>query len=266
MIETTDETLRRWLLHRLPRGEAEALEQRLLTDEDFGERVRAAETDLLDDYVRDDLAADERPIAAERFTSTARDRLRVRIARALARIARRSPRELGGARHRRHGAPEIAPGSRRRARVRRIAAIGIVASACALAVAVVGLNQRMTSLAPPRTQVETTITLLADSQRGEHIQSVALPASAGTVRLQAEVDQGDVDGSDPHKRYTLSIDDAGRTVFSAERIGVREAGPYRFVEVVFDAQKLAPGSHRVQVVAEGSAEAAATWTLETRTK
>ncbi|HEV7489254.1 MAG TPA: hypothetical protein VGO25_00515 [Rhodanobacteraceae bacterium] len=266
MIETTDETLRRWLLHRLPTGEAEALEQRLLTDEDFGERVRAAETDLLDDYACGDLAADERPIAAERFAATARDRLRLRIAMALARITRRSPRKLAGSRHHRHAGAATGAGSRRRTRVRRIAAIGLAASACALVVAVIGLNQRMTSLAPPSTQAETTITLLADSQRGANIQRIALPASAATVRLQAEVDQSDVDRRDSRARYTLSIDDAGRTVFSAEHIGVREAGPYRFVEVVFDAQTLAAGTHRVRVIAEGSAEPAATWTLEISTK
>ena len=65
-------------------------------------------------------------------------------------------------------------------------------------------------------------------------------------------------------RYALSIDDAGRTVFNATNIEAREAGPYRFVEVVLDAHKLAAGSHRVRVVAEGAAQPVATWTLETR--
>jgi len=49
MIETTDITLRRWLLHTLPNDEAAMLEQQLLTDEEFGEQLRAAEADLLDD-------------------------------------------------------------------------------------------------------------------------------------------------------------------------------------------------------------------------
>jgi len=81
------------------------------------------------------------------------------------------------------------------------------------------------------------------------------------VRLQAEVD-----GSDPSARYALSIDDDGRIVFSATGIGVRQTGPYRFVEVVLDAHRLAAGSHRVRVVAEGSAQPPSTWTLETRTE
>ena len=93
------------------------------------------------------------------------------------------------------------------------------------------------------------------------MQRIALPSSAATVRLQAEVD-----GSDPNARYALSIDDDGRTVFNVAGIGVRETGPYRFVEVVLDARKLAAGSHRVRVVAEGSTQPASTWTLETRSE
>ncbi len=262
MIETTDQTLRRWLLHTLPADEAEVLEQRLLNDEDFGERLRAAETDLLDDYARGDLAADDNAAAAERFAATARDRMRVRIARALARITRRSPERLDAARHRRRSMSGGADLSRRQARVRRLAAVGLLASACALVIAVIGLNQRITtSFTPPRTDADTTITLLADTQRGANVQRIALPTSAATVRLQAEVD-----GTDPNARYVLSIDDDGRTVFSAAGVAVRETGPYRFVEVVLDARKLAAGSHRVRVVAEGSAQPASTWTLETRSE
>src|SRR5689334_5158023 len=218
MIETTDITLRRWLLHTLPADEAAILEQQLLTDEDFGERLRAAEADLLDDYARGNLAADENAVAAERFAATARDRLRVRIARALARITQRSSERLDVARHRRHGLAERMDRSGRRARVRRIAAVGVLASACALVVAVIGLNQRMTtSLNPPHTDAETTITLLADSQRGTNARRIEVPRSAAMVRLQAEVD-----GSDPNAHYALSIDDDGRTVFSASGIDVRE--------------------------------------------
>jgi len=261
MIETTDITLRRWLLHTLPADEAAILEQQLLTDEDFGERLRAAEADLLDDYARGNLAADENAVAAERFAATARDRLRVRIARALARITQRSSERLDVARHRRHGLAERMDRSGRRARVRRIAAVGVLASACALVVAVIGLNQRMTTLNPPRTDAETTITLLADSQRGANARRIELPRSAAMLRLQAEVD-----GSDPNAHYALSIDDDGRTVFSASGIGVRESGAYRFVEVALDARKLAAGSHRVNVVAEGSAQPASTWILETQSK
>lgn len=260
MIETTDETLRRWLLHTLPADKAEALEQRLLTDEDFGEQLRAAETDLLDDYARGDLAPDENAAAAERFAATARDRMRVRIARAIARMTRRSPERLDAARHRRRSTSKTRDQSQRRARVRRMAAVGVLASACALVIAVIGLNQRFTTpFTSPHTDAETTITLLADNQRGANVQRIALPSSAATVRLQAEVD-----GNDPNARYALSIDDDGRTVFSAAGIGVREAGPYRFVEVVLDAHKLAAGSHRVRVVAEGSTQPGLTWTLETR--
>lgn len=269
MIEPTDQALRRWLLHTLAPVEAEALEQRLLTDEDFGARLRDAETDLLDDYACGDLDVADRAAAAERFSATARDRMRLRVAVALARITRSRGR-LHATLPRRRVASSATPGatlrSGRRTRMRRVAAAGLLASACALVLAVIGLNQRMTtSFAPPKATGEATITLLADSQRGSqrgaNVQRIALPSAAATVRLQVEVD-----ANDPQARYALSIDDAGQTVFSADGIGVHQAGPYRFVEVVLDARKLRAGSHRVRVAAEGSAEAASSWTLETRSE
>src|SRR5690349_6178436 len=97
MTEPTDDTLRDWLLGQLAPDEAEALEQRLIEDEEFATRLRGVENDLLDDLARGALAGDERARAAAYFAATPDDRARLRIARALAAVgaeahAARAPR------------------------------------------------------------------------------------------------------------------------------------------------------------------------------
>jgi hypothetical protein len=235
MTEPTDQTLRRWLLQRLPPGEAEPLEHRLLADAELAERLREAETDLLDDLVRGQLDGADRAAAMRRFTATARDRMRLRIAAVLARVAgkRASPRHAATTQRR--------AGSSRR---RRTPAIAALAAAGALAFAVIGLRQ------PPA----ATVTLMASQQRGAGVTEIAMPRGAATVKLQAEVDAEDV-------RYAVSIE--GAVPFTAHDVAVREAGAYRFVEVTVPAAVLAAGEHRVRVVAErGDREA--TWEIRTR--
>ncbi len=100
MTEPTDDTLRDWLLGTLAPAEAEALEQRLIEDEAFAARLRAVENDVLDDLARGALAGDERVRAAAYFAATPQDRVRLRIARALAAVgaeanAATSPRGRG---------------------------------------------------------------------------------------------------------------------------------------------------------------------------
>jgi len=231
MTEPTDETLRRWLLQRLPPHEAEPLEQRLLAEAELGDRLRGAENDLLDDLVRGQLDDADRVAATRHFGATARDRLRLRIAAALARVV---------------GRPRVAPRSAWSSRRRRITAIGALAAAAALVVAVIGIR--------PPPDATATITLMASQQRGAAVTEIAIPRGAAAVKLQVEVDAADV-------RYAVSIE--GAAPFAARDVAVREAGAYRFVEVTVPAAALAAGEHRVRLVAErGDREA--TWEIRTR--
>ena len=65
--------------------------QRLLEDEDFSQRLRAVENDLLDDFARERLQGEARARAAVYFAATPADRARLRIARALAVVAGAAP-------------------------------------------------------------------------------------------------------------------------------------------------------------------------------
>lgn len=53
------EKLRDFLLDRLPAAETDALEQRLVEDEEFFSALKEAEDDLIDEYVLGDLTSDE---------------------------------------------------------------------------------------------------------------------------------------------------------------------------------------------------------------
>jgi len=246
MTEPTDDTLRDWLLGKLAAGDAEALEQRLIEDEEFATRLRGVENDLLDDLARGALAGDERARAAAYFAATPNDRARLRIARALAAVgaeahAARAPRGRGHV----ESARTHAMRPRRRWAAATLALAGVAA--------VVLIGVRLSSNFSP-TPVAFTITLTDGQQRGASSIEVAVPAGARELRVQAEVD-----GGEPGTRYTLSIDDT----FAARGLAVRTIGPYRFVEADVPAAELTAGSHRVRVAAESGTPSESSWTLST---
>src|SRR5688500_10329743 len=51
-----DQTLQRYLLEALPDAEAERLDELSLTDDEFAEALRVAESDLIDAYVQQELS------------------------------------------------------------------------------------------------------------------------------------------------------------------------------------------------------------------
>ena len=246
MTEATDDTLRDWLLGKLASADADVLEQRLIEDEDFAARLRGVETDLLDDLARGALAGAERARAAAYFAATPQDRLRLRIARALAAIDAGKTTSPRGRGHVHAGDP----GSVRAMRLRRRWSATAIALAGIAAVAVIALRLQPDATAP----AAFTITLTDGQQRGASSIEIAVPAGAGELRLQAEVD-GDVGA-----RYLLAIDDT----FAASGLPVRTAGAYRYVETMAPAAALAAGAHRVRVVAEKGAAGESSWTLTTR--
>jgi hypothetical protein len=254
MTVPNDDTLRDWLLGRLAPAAAEPLEQRLIEDADFAAHLRAVENDLLDDLARGQLAGDERARAAAYFAATPEDRVRLRIARALAAVGAeaetaRSPRGRGHA-----GADRDATLHRHATRPRRRWMGVALALAGALAIAVIGVRLYPDFGTVP---VAFTITLTGGQQRGTSAMEIAIPRDAHELRLQAEVE-----GSDAAVRYTLSVDDA----FAVRGLAVRTTGPYRFVEATVPATSLAPGAHRVRVVADAGAAGESAWMLTTRSE
>lgn len=134
-------------------------------------------------------------------------------------------------------------------------ATAAIASACAVVIAVVGL-QRRADVAPDTEAL--TITLMANHQRGVESANIGIPGTTKNLRLQIEVDDPSVD-----TRYSLRIEDGDKVAFSADDLAPRVAGPYRFVEVVLPVANLPEGRHRVRVAAMGAPETGPGWALTT---
>ena len=81
--EFSDERLRAYLLGDLREDERLLLDQRLLMDDALAERVRLAESQLIDEYVADELDARSAGVFPARFLKTDARREQVRLTAAL---------------------------------------------------------------------------------------------------------------------------------------------------------------------------------------
>jgi hypothetical protein len=86
--ETADETsLVKYLLGNLPEAAQARVEDRALADANYRSALDAAEADLIDAYVRDELSAAERHAFEQRFLGSPQRRKKVAFARDLAQVA-----------------------------------------------------------------------------------------------------------------------------------------------------------------------------------
>lgn len=85
----------RYLLGGASKAERERIEAELFADEDAFQEMLAAEDDLIDDYARGELSADERKQFEKRFLTSSEGRARVQFARSFA--AASGPRPISPA-------------------------------------------------------------------------------------------------------------------------------------------------------------------------
>jgi len=113
---------RRYLVGDLTEEEKRAIEEQYFTDDEAFERLLAAEDDVVDEYVRGGLSAEERQRAAQRV---ARNPRKTAFARALARWTEESPADSAKAL-----SPRAAPQFRRSVRTARW--VAAIAAVCAI--------------------------------------------------------------------------------------------------------------------------------------
>ena len=89
---TDDELLRSYLLGELNGDAADALERRLLMEDDLFELSEAIEADLLAEYAQGGLAPEERERVQRRLASSPQGRERLLLARSLSRLAVGEPK------------------------------------------------------------------------------------------------------------------------------------------------------------------------------
>jgi len=78
-----DAILRKYLLGDIPQEEQTRIEQRLLIDADFGEELSMTRTEMIDDYVADNLSSKEKEEFEKHFLSTPEHVQMIEIGRAL---------------------------------------------------------------------------------------------------------------------------------------------------------------------------------------
>lgn len=90
----TDDELRSYLLGELPEPQADALEERILKDDELFDLVEGLEADLLDAASRGELAPAERERVLQRLASSPEGRGRLALARSLNTVANETARRV----------------------------------------------------------------------------------------------------------------------------------------------------------------------------
>jgi hypothetical protein len=221
--------LRHYLLGILPEPEAEALEERLLEDEELFVTLRSVEDDLLDDFANGRL--DDSALSA--FRQRYRGR-RLTFARALA-----------------HRGTNVVPISRRW----WIAAAAAAALVIALLIRVeekgprLSTAARTTTAARARASVVHTVSIaLGTSRSAGGPQAITVPRDATALDLRVRVDP-----EDKFARYSLELRAAdGSIAARADRIQALSEGGELVLPFVVPASSLRAGSYELAV--HGDAE------------
>jgi tetratricopeptide (TPR) repeat protein len=86
-----EEAIKQYLLGRLPEDEKTRLEERLLTDDDFFERLNLAEDELIDEYLAGELDAENRQRFDKHFLAAPERQRKVRFSMALRKYVSAGP-------------------------------------------------------------------------------------------------------------------------------------------------------------------------------
>ncbi len=262
MTETPEGTLRNLLLHRLSAEQSERLEERLLLEEQLADQLEAEETDLLDDFTRGRLSAEDAARVERYLLASADASRRVAFARALSRM--RDP-EL----------PQVAKRTFSSRLLIPEVAFGAAACLLVIGLTVLHLWQKQnadraragasTAVAAPAISPQSSsqnkrtlpfaIVLLADKERGGQLPRFAIPSDIQQVEIQCEIPAGNADSE-----YRLILTDAsGNAVTVAKNLRPEESSGVLYVEGTADAARLGPGEFSVSIFPEGSTSAVASF-------
>jgi hypothetical protein len=259
--------LRRLALRRYHAAELTVLEERLMLEDGYAERLREAEYDLIDDYAAGRLDAGERADVEHHLLAGSDGVLSLRVAHAMA--ARRQganpaslppmvPPPVGPVRDVRattgHGWRGL-----RALRWQGLAAVLVATLAITYQLRLPAIRgtegvpptQAGPSLPPAQTTAPTadvsgevlTVSLALDQTRGEAERVVHMGPSVRRVRVQAEVGEAEIGDT-----YAVEVSDAAAATHTvAKGLSPRVAGPYRFVEVTIPREQWPAGVVDVRV-------------------
>jgi hypothetical protein len=228
---------REYLLGRLGEGEAERLRDRLLTDDQLFAEVEEAEADLLDDYARGELTAEERAGLEEGLLATPEGRWRARFAAALAARAVPARRE----------APSAAPAPSRTVLMAIAACLLLSFSTLWLRTQNEQLRRRLADPAgtQPASPDIAAITLTSETTRGvASIPRLEIASTAEVARLTLRINPGE-----PYTAFAAIVRmRGGAAIHSGERLRAAGGGTGRAVTLWIPADSLTPGTYEVELL------------------
>lgn len=247
---TDDDLLRSYLLGKLSEEETDALEGRLLAEDDLFELSEAVEADLLAEHAQGGLDPEERERVQQRLASSPQGRERLALARSLSRVAGRDPKVA------------VLPFARRAAAPRRpvlrwaALAAGLFAAAGLAWLALERpqdhpkTHERPAPViaAVPRAQeapspVKAVFQLALTSLRGaESAEKLRVPAGAGTVELQISVE-----GMEDLESFGLTVKNRkAETVWNGTGLKPKSLNGVRALVVDLPAERLPAGKYEIQ--------------------
>lgn len=253
MNEDLPQALRALLLRCLPPAQAELLEERVIQDGSIADQLEIAAADLIDDYSRGELSAEDAKRVEDYVLSAPDGQQRLAFAAALKQViapmrsqSRTSWRVAGTWRNR-----------------------GLAAAAC-LALAVFSVIEfrgvwpshgtpphpansmpRIEAHRPENVPIVSfTLALLAGQLRGTESELIAIPADVERVRIQCEIPS-----SESSALYRLTLEGtAGQIMASMDKLSAMRAGGISYVEASVDAHLLLTGRYRVAIFAASRPE------------
>jgi hypothetical protein len=242
-----DDTLVRYLLGSLPEEESQHLDERSIADDDFAERLKAIETDLIDAYVAGELTPDERIRFEAVYAAAAEGRARIDFARALSartRTGRQSYR----------GYPALAAaamvllaiGGYWLIRPNRSPAPAAPAAHVQPATPSRAPTQSPSpsiGAPPPPSTTILSFVLAAPRRSAAGALVIAVPNGQGNVELRLEIEEDDF------AEYDATLKDAAgvRTLWRSGRVKAEGPGSNRVVPIRVPANLLTPRPHVLEL-------------------
>lgn len=237
MDEAQSSELRDLLLHKLPPGRAEQLQDKLLSDAQFASLVETEENDLIDDYVRRSLLSEDAALVEKYILTTPEAKQRAAFAQALSQAAKAKSVPATG--FFRRLMPQI-----------QRPAFGMGLAACLILLAFGYLYIRRQSAPPPtgsrtlspvsppqvansgtsnpvpNAESSFAIVLLQSSTRGSEVPTSNVPNGITQLRIQCEIPQS----STALKYELMMMDAAGNRIADYQGLDPHKTSGILYVE------------------------------------
>jgi hypothetical protein len=230
---TTNSGLRNFLLRKLPAADTERLENEVRRDRGLATQVDAERSELIDDYARGRLSADDAVRVSEYVLATPAAQQRLAAARAHAAAAHASQQS-----------PRYPVPVWRRPRLLAL----LVASAVILGSAAWVLSQRAPRM--PNIPLESAgaypITLFQPA--GRDAAAISVPAHTRQIEFQCVIPSGSPVGD-----YRVRLTDAlGRDLVIAVSRRRQETNGVSYVTALYPAERVQPGHYTISVDPESN--------------